>query len=226
MRIIEIVSEDVNQLHYPKTNQAGAQAAQGVAGQVGQYRAFSTLVANAEQVIPAIIKRNLPKLAQSAAGSIPGLGTILTLTWAAWDLAQGNYADSAMTATSAFTPPLTSLALMAGMITNDAYAGVYVDSQTGQPASLALDLQRDPSGTQQRLVKLKNMIVQALGTLINQGRQRITGHQGAANARAAVRNYSTAGNPAPQQEGVATEYQRTNENTERKSINFRPVINL
>jgi hypothetical protein len=59
------------------------------------------------------------------------------------------------------------------------------------------DMAADPEGTQQRVRELAQHIEQELKAGLTQNQSRLTKAQGAANARNAIRNFDTPGNPSP-----------------------------
>jgi hypothetical protein len=200
MRFSEF-SEVTQALAYPKTTinaQRVADTATNTATQWGGTIAAleRPLVQNVDRRIQQFLAGQIPRLSKNLLSAVPGIGTVVGLVWAAMDAYEGNYTDAVLTLGATVIPETTIPAIVA-QITNDAYAVVYVDAAAGAPASLVQDMARDARGTTQRINELRQMLMQGLSQLIRTGQQKITGHQGAQNARMALRNYSTAGNPAP-----------------------------
>jgi hypothetical protein len=200
MRFSEF-SEVTQALAYPKASinaQRVADTATDTATQWGGTIAAleRPLVKNADRKIQQFLALKIPRLSKNLLSAVPGIGTVVGLVWAAMDAYEGNYTDAVLTLAATAIPATTIPAIVA-QITNDAYNVVYVDAATGEPASLVQDMAQDARGTAERINQLRQMLMQGLSQLIRTGQQKITGHQGAQNARMALRNYSTAGNPAP-----------------------------
>jgi hypothetical protein len=91
----------------------------------------------------------------------------------------------------------TAIPATAYQAARDLYGEYYVYEGSGKPAVFEYDMAADPEGTKQRVNALAEKIAQDLKEGLNQNQGRLTKAQGAANARNALRNYSTAGNPSP-----------------------------
>ena len=126
--------------------------------------------------------------------------------------------DSVAAVAAVFTGGMGGFAVqVAGvslLLTRDLYGKVYcLDPKTRQPMlcvpgkehNIALQLEDDKfPGYEQRREDFQKLITDVLDDIkssilsaLPQGSDRITGRQGAANARDALKNMNTAGNPSP-----------------------------
>jgi len=152
----------------------------------------------ADTELKQLLARELPKmLAKGALKSIPYVGILLGVVFGIERLIKGDVPGAGIEVVSGVGSLATAIPATAYQAARDLYGEYYVYADSGKPAIFEYDMADDPEGTQQRVSELAQKIEQELKEGLTQNQSRLTKAQGAANARNALRNYSTAGNPSP-----------------------------
>jgi len=152
----------------------------------------------ADTELKQVLARELPKmLAKGALKSIPYVGILLGVVFGIDRLIKGDVPGAGIELVSGVGSLATAIPATAYQAARDLYGEYYVYEGSGKPAVFEYDMAADPEGTKQRVADLAAKIEQELKAGLNQNQSRLTKAQGAANARNALRNYSTAGNPSP-----------------------------
>ena len=103
--------------------------------------AIGVPVPNIKVLIPKLVAKSLPQLINIK--TIPGVFNIVMLGLAANDLYNGDYTSAALNTAMVFTPPITSLVLVAVQIINSNYSEMFV-YKNGEKASAVKDMATDP----------------------------------------------------------------------------------
>jgi hypothetical protein len=152
----------------------------------------------ADTELKQLLARELPKmLAKGALKSIPYVGALIGVVFGIERLIKGDVPGAGIELVSGVGSLATAIPATAYQAARDLYGEYYVYEGSGKPAVFEYDMAADPEGTNKRVADLAEKIEQALKAGLSQNQSRLTKAQGAANARNALRNYSTAGNPSP-----------------------------
>jgi hypothetical protein len=152
----------------------------------------------ADTELKQLLARELPKmLAKGALKSIPYVGILIGVVFGIERLIKGDVPGAGIELVAGVGSLATAIPATAYQAARDLYGEYYVYEGSGKPAVFEYDMAADPEGTKQRVADLAAKIEQELKAGLNQNQSRLTKAQGAANARNALRNYSTAGNPSP-----------------------------
>jgi len=156
--------------------------------------AIGVPVPNIKVLIPKLVAKSLPQLINIK--TIPGVFNIVMLGLAANDLYNGDYTSAALNTAMVFTPPITSLVLVAVQIINSNYSEMFV-YKNGEKASAVKDMATDPVKFKDNISYMTSEFVEYLQELIGVGKQKISGKQGQQNMRAAMTGMDTPNNPDP-----------------------------
>jgi hypothetical protein len=152
----------------------------------------------ADTELKQLLARELPKmLAKGALKSIPYVGALIGIVFGIERLIKGDVPGAGIEVVSGVGSLATAIPATAYQAARDLYGEYYIYEGSGKPAVFEYDMAADPEGTKQRVADLAAKIEQDLKEGLTQNQSRLTKSQGAANARNALRNYSTAGNPSP-----------------------------
>ena len=152
----------------------------------------------ADTELKQLLARELPKmLAKGALKSIPYVGALIGIVFGIERLIKGDIPGAGIEVVSGVGSLATAIPATAYQAARDLYGEYYIYEGSGKPAVFEYDMAADPEGTKQRVADLAAKIEQDLKEGLTQNQSRLTKAQGAANARNALRNYSTAGNPSP-----------------------------
>jgi hypothetical protein len=152
----------------------------------------------ADTELKQLLARELPKmLAKGALKSIPYVGALIGVVFGIERLIKGDVPGAGIEVVSGVGSLATAIPATAYQAARDLYGEYYVYEGSGKPAVFEYDMAADPEGTKKRVADLAEKIEQDLKEGLTQNQSRLTKSQGAANARNALRNYSTAGNPSP-----------------------------
>ena len=152
----------------------------------------------ADTELKQLLARELPKmLAKGALKSIPYVGALIGVVFGIERLIKGDVPGAGIEVVSGVGSLTTAIPATAYQAARDLYGEYYIYEGSGKPAVFEYDMAADPEGTKKRVAMLAEKIAQDLKEGLNQNQGRLTKAQGAANARNALRNYSTAGNPSP-----------------------------
>jgi len=154
-----------------------------------------------ESELRQLLTSMLPKMAlKGTFESIPLAGLLIGVGFGISRLIDRDVIGAGLEVVGGVASLATAIPLTAYTTARDMYGQYYSYADTGRPAVLETDLVRDPNSTNQRISELKDVIAAELKRLMDEHAQQYmksARHQGAVNARDALRNYSTAGNPAP-----------------------------
>ena len=151
----------------------------------------------ADTELKQLLARELPKmLARGALKSIPYVGALLGVVFGIERLIKGDIPGAGLEVVAGMGSLATAIPATAYQAARDLY-GEYYEYDSGKPAVFEYDMAADPEGTQQRVRELAQHIEQELKAGLTQNQSRLTKAQGAANARNALRNFDTPGNPSP-----------------------------
>jgi hypothetical protein len=152
----------------------------------------------ADTELKQLLARELPKmLAKGALKSIPYVGALIGIVFGIERLIKGDVPGAGIEVVSGVGSLATAIPATAYQAARDLYGEYYIYEGSGKPAVFEYDMAADPEGTKKRVADLAAKIEQDLKEGLAQNQSRLTKAQGAANARNALRNYSTAGNPSP-----------------------------
>jgi hypothetical protein len=152
----------------------------------------------ADTELKQLLARELPKmLAKGALKSIPYVGILLGVVFGIDRLIKGDVPGAGLEVVGGVGSLATAIPATAYQAARDLYGEYYVYEGSGKPAVFEYDMAADPEGTQQRVRELAQHIEQELKAGLTQNQSRLTKAQGAANARNAIRNFDTPGNPSP-----------------------------
>jgi hypothetical protein len=152
----------------------------------------------ADTELKQVLARELPKmLAKGALKSIPYVGILIGIVFGIERLIKGDVPGAGIEVVAGVGSLATAIPATAYQAARDLYGEYYVYEGSGKPAVFEYDMAADPEGTKKRVADLAQKIEQELKEGLSQNQSRLTKAQGAANARNALRNYSTAGNPSP-----------------------------
>jgi hypothetical protein len=152
----------------------------------------------ADTELKQLLARELPKmLAKGALKSIPYVGILIGVVFGIDRLIKGDVPGAGIEVIAGTGGLATAIPATAYLAARDLYGEYYVYEGSGKPAVFEYDMAADPEGTKKRVADLAEKIERDLKEGLTQNQSRLTKAQGAANARNALRNYSTAGNPSP-----------------------------
>ena len=152
----------------------------------------------ADTELKQLLARELPKmLAKGVLKSIPFAGALIGLLFAFERLIKGDVPGAGIEVVSGVGSLATAIPATAYQAARDLYGEYYIYEGSDKPAVFEYDMAADPEGTKKRVADLAAKIHRVLKEGLTQNQSRLTQAQGAANARNALRNYSTAGNPSP-----------------------------
>jgi len=152
----------------------------------------------ADTELKQLLARELPKmLAKGALKSIPYVGILIGVVFGIDRLIKGDVPGAGIEVIAGTGGLATAIPATAYLAARDLYGEYYVHEGSGKPAIFEYDMAADPEGTNKRVADLAAKIEQYLKEGLTQNQSRLTKAQGAANARNALRNYNTAGNPSP-----------------------------
>ena len=152
----------------------------------------------ADTELKQLLARELPKmLAKGVLKSIPYVGALIGVVFGIERLIKGDVPGAGIEVVSGVGSLATAIPATAYQAARDLYGEYYIYEGSGKPAVFEYDMAADPEGTKKRVADLAAKIERDLKEGLNQNQGRLTKAQGAANARNALRNYSTAGNPSP-----------------------------
>lgn len=170
-----------------------AQAADKLAAKA----ALKRVAAMSEQQLAASLAKRLPELAlKGALKSIPYAGAVIGVAFAINSLIQGDVLGAGLELAGGLGSVATAIPATSYQAAREMYSDYYTD-EGGRKVIVETDAVQDPEGTKQRIAFLYNKIYTELKAKFTEGSQRLTGAQGAANARNAVRTMDTPGNPSP-----------------------------
>jgi hypothetical protein len=152
----------------------------------------------ADTELKQLLGRELPKmLAKGALKSIPYVGALIGIVFGIDRLIKGDVPGAGIEVVSGVGSLATAIPATAYQAARDLYGEYYVYEGSGKPAVFEYDMAADPEGTKKRVADLAAKIEQELKVGLTQNQSRLTKAQGAANARNAIRNFDTPGNPSP-----------------------------
>lgn len=170
-----------------------AQAADKLAAKA----ALKRVATMSEQQLAATIAKRLPELAlKGALKSIPYAGAVIGVAFAINSLIQRDVLGAGLELTAGLGSVATAIPATAYQAAREVYSDYYTE-EGGRKVTVEADAVQDPEGTKQRVDFLYNKIYTELKAKFDTGSIRLTGAQGAANARNALRNMDTPGNPSP-----------------------------
>lgn len=170
-----------------------AQAADKLAAKAALKRVATM---TALQLSTTVAKR-LPELAlKGALKSIPYAGAVIGVAFAINSLIQRDVLGAGLELTAGLGSVATAIPATAYQAAREIYSDYYTE-EGGRKVTVEADAVQDPEGTKQRIDFLYNKIYTELKDKFTEGSTRLTGAQGAANARNALRNMDTPGNPSP-----------------------------
>jgi hypothetical protein len=170
-----------------------AQAADKLAAKA----ALKRVATMSEQQLTATIAKRLPELAlKGALKSIPYAGAVIGVAFAINSLIQRDVLGAGLELTAGLGSVATAIPATAYQAAREVYSDYYTE-EGGRKVTVEADAVQDPEGTKQRVDFLYNKIYTELKAKFDTGSIRLTGAQGAANARNALRNMDTPGNPSP-----------------------------
>jgi hypothetical protein len=173
------------------------QAADKLAAKAALKPALKRVATMTALQLSTTVAKRLPELAlKGALKSIPYAGAVIGVAFAINSLIQGDVLGAGLELAGGLGSIATAIPATSYQAAREIYSDYYTD-EGGRKVIVETDAVQDPEGTKQRIAFLYNKIYTELKAKFTEGSTRLTGAQGAANARNALRNMDTPGNPSP-----------------------------